>query len=65
MLWPTPGKWEVTLFLLVKMTLATGLLAELGFLGVTILGLLTTPFFWGHCFKAGATWWAFFFNLTL
>jgi len=37
--------WEVTLFLLDKKTLATGLLAELGFLGVTILALLTVPLF--------------------
>jgi len=53
----------VTLFLLDKITLATGLLAEFGFLGVTILGLFTTPLTWGQFFKAGDVWCGFFLNL--
>jgi len=49
--------------LLFNITLATGLLAELGFLGVTILGFLTVPFTWGQFFNAGDVWWAFFFKI--
>ena len=40
-----PGMCAVTLRSLVNTSLATGLLAEFGFLGVTSLVLLQKPFF--------------------
>jgi len=58
---PTPGKWATTHLLLVKIILAVGLLAELGFLGVTILALFTAPLACGQFFNAAALWCAFFF----
>jgi len=48
---PTPGICAVILLSEDKKTLATGLLAEFGFLGVTILALFTVPFFCGFFLK--------------
>merc|ERR1712217_403542 len=48
---PIPGMWAIVCFLFIKLNLATGLLAELGFLGVTILVCKTIPFFWGLQFN--------------
>jgi hypothetical protein len=59
-LWPTPGKWATTHLLLVSIIFAVGLLAEFGFLGVTILALFTAPFTCGQFFNAAALWCAFF-----
>jgi hypothetical protein len=49
---PIPGICATTCFELFKNTLTAGLLAELGFLGVTILGLKTFPPACGHFSKA-------------
>lgn len=44
---PFPGIWATRCFLLESRTLTTGLLAELGFLGVVIRTFTTTPLIWG------------------
>jgi hypothetical protein len=62
---PIPGICAVTLLLFTNITLATGRLAEFGFLGVTIRALLTVPLTWGESIKAGVLLWAFFFNKVL
>lgn len=48
---PCPIIRAVTINLLDNLTLATFRLAELGFLGETILTLVTIPFLWGQFFK--------------
>ena len=60
---PIPGICAVNLFLDVSLTLAVGLLAELGFLGVNIRTLAIDPLTWGHALSAGADFLGFFFHL--
>jgi uncharacterized membrane protein YciS (DUF1049 family) len=55
-----PGKCATTQRLLVKIIFAVGLLAELGFRGVTILALLTAPRTCGQFFNCGTLCCAFF-----
>ena len=51
--YPIPGTRAVTLNPLVSLTLATCLDAELGFLGLMVVTLLTIPFTWGLFVNAG------------
>lgn len=44
---PIPGIWATTFLIFTKIILATGRLAELGFLGVAILIRITVPRTWG------------------
>jgi hypothetical protein len=51
--YPIPGTRAVTLISLVNFTLATCRDAELGFLGLIVVTLLTIPFTCGLFVKAG------------
>lgn len=51
--YPAPGTRAVTLMSLVNLTFAMWRDAELGFLGLVVVTLVTIPFIWGLLHKAG------------